>query len=345
MHESETRAQSPRQFVDELRDGFGLPPVESWSDIQVGWTTNVLLETGMTRLVARIHRESTSVERIQAMQAARTALADGGIPAVRPIQARDGATTMRLTSGRLVELEDFVEWDTKMNTTLSLRPGHALMAQMDDVLRTSSLPAAADHMPDANHISSEDALSATRHGAERIRGWGRPEVSGFADDVVAHVDAVVRAEEPLRQHQLVQHTHGDFWDNNVLFASTAPVLLLDFDFLALRPRVDDSALTAYFYLLGPGMRESREENRQNLRSFLDAYDAAASIPLAPEERAAFPLAIARQPAWSVGGWVLKYGEGRAVAHALDAASEFPVAKSVLDNLGQWQDAMSANSAP
>lgn len=339
MHESETRAQSSQQLVNELRDGFGLAPIARWSDIQVGWTTNVLLESGTMRFVARIHRNSTSVERVRAMQAARTALADAGVPTVRPIQSRDGATTITLTSGRVAELEKFVEWNTRMNTAPLLRTGHALMAQMHDGLRTSSLPAAADHMPDANHISSEDALSATRRGAERMRGWGRPELSGFADAVVAHVDAVVRAEKPLRQYQLVQHTHGDFWDNNVLFEGRTPVLLLDFDFLALRPRVDDLALSAYFYLLGPGMRESRDENRQNLRSFLDAYDAAASIPLAPEERAAFPPAIARQPAWSVGGWVLKYSEDRAVAHALDAASEFPVAKAVLDDLDQWQEAM------
>lgn len=344
MHESEVPATSSQQLVDELRDGFGLPPVERWSDIQVGWTTNVLLESGTIRLVARIHRNSTSLERLLAMQAARTALADGGVPTVRPIQARDGATSMRLTSGRLAELEEFVEWDTKMNTTPLLRTGHALLAKMHDVLRATRLPAAADDMPDANYISSEDALVSTRRGAERMLGWHNSQLSDYARDVVTHIEAVASAEEPLRDQQLIQHTHGDFWDNNVLFVGDEPALLLDFDFLARRPRIDDLALTAFFYLLKPGQGVPSDGERHDLRSFLDAYDASASIPLAPGERAAFPLAIARQPAWSVGGWVLKYDEERAFAHAIEAASEFHVAKAILDNLDEWQQDMTASQS-
>jgi Ser/Thr protein kinase RdoA (MazF antagonist) len=38
------------------------------------------------------------------------------------------------------------------------------------------------------------------------------------------------------QEQLV---HGDFWDDNVLFAGDEVVLVTDFDFLGLRPPVGD----------------------------------------------------------------------------------------------------------
>jgi Ser/Thr protein kinase RdoA (MazF antagonist) len=42
-----------------------------------------------------------------------------------------------------------------------------------------------------------------------------------------------------------QLAHGDFWDNNVLFRSGRVVSVTDFDFMGVRPRIDDLALTLY----------------------------------------------------------------------------------------------------
>jgi homoserine kinase type II len=164
-------------------------------------------------------------------------------------------------------------------------------------------------------------------------------LSEFADQVVRHVDVVTAAEEPLRDQQLCQVVHGDFWDNNVLFADGLLVAVLDFDFMAERPRVDDLALAMWFFLLEPAKGLPGEVERAQLRAFVDAYDDAAAVSLSPEERTALPLAIARQPAWSVGRWVVELDEDDAVRHARDAAAELPVAQAIIEDLPLWQRAL------
>ena len=317
------RAVGSDELVAEFARAFGIAEVLGWEDIGGGWTTNLRLDVAGPPLVARVHPARTSTDRLLATQAARIALAEAGVPTVRPMAAPDGTTVVALSGGRLGELEAFVAWEDRMNSAPLLRIGFALLARVHDALRMIELPEAASWAPVANHIPSEEALAATRQGARRIRGWGHPALSAFADVVVGHVEAVSGLESALREDQLVQVVHGDFWDNNVLFAGGRPSVLLDFDFMGRRPRVDDLALTAYFFLLKPGKGIPGADAREDVRSFVDAYDRAASVPLSSAERAALPLAIARQPAWSVGGWVVSLDDAAARAHAADAAQEFP----------------------
>ena len=335
----EQRAVGSDELVADLARGFGIPVVHGWEDIGGGWTTNLRLDVDGRPLVARIHPIRTTTARLLAIQAARIALAEAGIPTVRPLAAPDGTTLVELSDGRHAELEPFVTWEDRMNSAPLLRLGHSLLARVHDTLRAVELPEAADWVPDANHIPSEEALAATRQGARRVRGWRHPALAVFADAVVDHVETVSALESPLREDQLVQVVHGDFWDDNVLFSGGRPTALLDFGFMGRRPRIDDLALTAYFFLLEPGKGIPGSEARDDIRSFVDAYDQAATIPLSAAERAALPLAIARQPAWSVGGWVVRLDDAAARAHALAAAREFGVARSVLANLSSWQRAL------
>jgi homoserine kinase type II len=133
--------------------------------------------------------------------------------------------------------------------------------------------------------------------------------------------------------------HGDFWDNNVLFASNRIAAVLDFGFMAERPRVDDLALPFWFYLLEPGRGLPTSADQKVLRELIDAYDGASRAPLSTIERQSIPLAIARQPAWSIGRWVVDLEEGQAIRHALSAASELPVAQAIVDNVNAWQEAL------
>src|SRR5262249_23917479 len=159
--------------------------------------------------------------------------------------------------------------------------------------------------PYANHIHSADALAATKAGVARIHDWGRPRLIEFANQVLAHIEAVDAAERPLRPLQREQLVHGDWWGNNVLFQDDRLAAVLDFDFMADRARIDDWALTAYFFLLEPGKGRPGRSDRAQLRRFVADYDAAAAVPLSAAERAALPLAMARQPAWSVGRWIVE----------------------------------------
>ncbi len=76
-----------------------------------------------------------------------------------------------------------------------------------------------------------------------------------------------------------------------------------------------------------------------LRKLLDAYDLGSDKPLNSAERAALPLAIARQPLWSIGGWVASLDdEISARAHAASSYNEIKWALRLMDEVTRWQDA-------
>jgi homoserine kinase type II len=326
--------------VSEVVTAFGLAEPVGWRDLGGGWTTNLQLNyAAHDSVVCRIHRAHTSPDRLSAIQLARDVVSAAGIPAVQHLPARDGSSFVMLGSGRLVELEPYVQWNEQMNTVPLLEAGFGILARIHYALRSAAIPAAGRSTIYANHIYSEDAAAATHQGVARIRSWNDFVLSRFADRVVRHIDAVDAAEGPLRDRQVAQVVHGDFWDNNVLFRDHRVAAVLDFDFMAERPRIDDLALTLYFYLLDPGRALPTAADRAQVRRFLDAYDAATTLKLSAEERAALPLAIARQPAWSVGRWINNLAESGAREHAAYAVGELPVAQAVLAELPAWQDAL------
>lgn len=336
------RVVATQTLVDEIADRYGLGPVTDWADVGGGWTTNIRLGTTLMTMVARIHQHTTSLERVHAEQAAKRVLADAGIPTVVPIADDHGATVLQL--GRhAVEVEPFVVWTDQMNTAPLLRHGFGLLARVHDVLRSADLPPAARTLNSANHIASARAAEATRRGAARLRGSGDHELARLADQVEEHIDAVARAEAAYADAQVVQVVHGDFWDNNVLFAGGPGeqhvVALLDFGFMAERPRVDDLALTVWFHLLQDEGRLPDRSDIETVAGFLAAYDAVTERPLSVAERASLPLAVARQPAWSIGGWVLEPDEPEAYRHARECLPEQPVADAVLADLALWQDVL------
>ncbi|MGI8870744.1 MAG: phosphotransferase enzyme family protein [Mycobacteriales bacterium] len=335
----QTRAAGSDELVAEVAERYGLGACATWVDLGGSWTTNLRLDLAERVLVARIHQGSTPPERLAAVQAAREAVATAGIPTVTPIRVADGSGFVALSSGRLVELEPFLTWDTRMNTSALITRGHGVLAAMHDALRSADLPSAAGTVRYANYIDSMGALDASRRGVARIRGWGDAKLSDFADVALTHVESVAELESALRDRQLTQIVHGDFWDNNVLFRGTELVAVIDFDFMARRPRVDDLALTAYFLFLQPGRGLPTRDDAAMLRRFTDAYDAVAGVPLAIDERAALPLAIARQPAWSLGRWVVELDEGGARKHATDLMGELPVARAILADIDYWQHAL------
>lgn len=289
--------------------------------------------------MARVHGVYTAPDRLAAVQAARVAVADAGLPAVRPLDTPSGRSFRRLGNGRLVEVEPFVTWNERMNTAPRLEAGFGVLGRLHDALRNAAIPAAGETATAANHLHAEVAVEASRRGADRIRGWGDGVLTGLADRAVRHLEAVAEAEAPLLDRQLTQLVHGDFWDNNIVFRDGRLAAILDFDFLASRHRIDDLALTVYFFLLEPGRALPTAADRAQVRRFVDAYDAGTTMPLAPEERAMLPLAIARQPAWSLGHWALVLDDQDARQHVNHVVGELPVAQAVLAELPAWQEAL------
>lgn len=88
--------------------------------------------------------------------------------------------------------------------------------------------------------------------------------------MVAHIDTVTEAL--LTESQVRQPVHGDFCDNNVLFADDDLVAVIDFDFMAARHRTDDPALPIWFFLLEPGRGLPAADDRELVRGLIDAYN-------------------------------------------------------------------------
>lgn len=310
--------------------------VQCWDELNGSQTQNLKLQIGDHLWVARVHPPSTSTDRLIAVQAARRAAHNAGLKTPTPILARDGSSMIILPDGGLAEVEPFVVWNQRMNTPALLRRGFALMGSLHDALRTTPLPAAAAEAPHANHLHAVEAATRTRGGADRIRGWHDRDLSRFADQVEEHIDAVAAAEARLAARQLWQIVHGDFWDNNVLFRKDELVAVIDFDFMGRRARIDDLALAIYFWLLKPGRGLPDEHDQDFVAALVDAYDTGTAEPLSENERMALPLAVARQPAWSVGRWVPYLDEQNSRRHAREAMSEFAVAAKVLSEIENWQ---------
>lgn len=322
------------ELIEELGGRFNLDRTTRWLDLGGGFTLNLLVPGGHdSALVVRIHRWSTTAERLDAEQEVRRLLAQAGVPTVVAL------ATDRLRSGHLVELERYVPSDGWMNTRERLLTGFGHLARLHEVLRRSELPDASRTTVASNHIGLHVAAAATRRGAERIRGWSLPRLAAFADRAVDLIEAVTEAERRWDLNRIEQVVHGDFWDNNVPFLGTRLQAILDFGFMARRFRVDDVALPFWFYLLEPQHRLPGEAERRFLRSLLDSYDGAASQPLSFSERMSLPLVVARQPAWSVGGWIMQLDDESARHHALDAAAELEVAETIWRDVRLWQEAL------
>jgi homoserine kinase type II len=227
-----------------------------------------------------------------------------------------------------------------MNTWEALELGLPVLAQMHDILRDTVVGEAARRPLFANYIESSQALPCTLNGTRRIRSWNHSALELVLADEADELAQLVSSAEFLRQDDLPKHlVHGDFWDNNVFLRGGEVVFVTDFDFMGERPRIDDLALTLYFTCLEFFEAHVSDSQLGRLRRLLDAYDRASERPLSSAERAALPLAIARQPLWSIGSWVARLDdESAARAHVAGASAEVKWALRVMDELARWQEA-------
>ena len=290
-------------------------------------------------VVVRVYRPGVSAERVRALQAARRALGDAGLPVVPLIPSQWGRT-MGVVNGRVVEVEEYVEHDGRMNTPPRLQRGVVLLAGVHDALADLHLGPDGDYCPDANWISPVDVASSVRAGVDRIRSWGDPANRDLIDNALRLADLVSEAEAPLVACRAGQLVHGDFWDDNVYVRGEKLVALADLDFMGNRPRVDDLALTLYFtdeeMQLAQAADRPVEERIATLRPLVRAYAAALSTPLSEAEWQALPWALARQPLWGIGNWVRKLpSEVQAKEHARATGGAARRAITVAAEANRW----------
>lgn len=180
----------------------------------------------------------------------------------------------------------------------------------------------------------------SQRAADRIRSWGAAqELTDFADIAVGLATRLQAMEKQYVGTLPWQLVHGDFWDNNVFFRDGNVVLVTDLDFMGVRPRIDDLALTLYYTNSSFSDDQLSRKRIQRLKCLVDAYDSRLAEPLTLTERSVLPLAIVRTPLFMMRYIALM--ESYAVAAQPMAATlpDLRLGMKLLDDLESWQQVL------
>jgi len=334
-----------RSLLDTLARSYGIESFSLVADLGGSSNLNLLVAGAGRSRVARVYRPSVSEARLRDIQRARRRLAERAFPCSVPIAAVDGRDFAECDD-RLLEVEEYVEHDGRMDMWDRIESGLRVLGQMHNVL--ASVTASTDGRAPrfVNYLAPDAVVEATARGTERIRSWSpTPAEAQLADAADELAVAVGEAQLAVAYEALPrQLVHGDFWDNNVLYRGDELVLIHDFDHMGERARIDDVALTLYFVSLEPvlGLGDDR---RQALRRLVDSYDSGLEVPLSPAERAGLPVSLARQPLWSMGIWIADLDDDRAArSHAAGMNVAVELSLEIMRDLPRWQDAFVGRSA-
>ncbi|MBS4202427.1 phosphotransferase [Bacillus sp. FJAT-49732] len=328
------RAIPTKDLLEAIRDAFNLPISNDVIDLGGSSNLNLLVTANNDKYVIRVYRPYVSKERLQDIQYVRRKLREGGVPTSDVVLTKDGQSYI-VYDQRLVEVEAYIESDGVMDTWDRVEKGLPLLGKIHTILRNVQVSKQGKHPLFANYIKPEDVLANTRKGIHRIKGWenltdGEKQLADAAEELSELVSA---KETPIVSTLPRQLVHGDFWDNNVFFRDDRVVLVADFDFMGERARIDDLALTLYFLIF-----QYEEERLAPLSHSINAYDSSLGELLTANERNALPLALARQPLWSIGGWIaLLDGEETARNHANGMLSQVQWALKIVKELERWQE--------
>jgi Ser/Thr protein kinase RdoA (MazF antagonist) len=337
---------TPR-LLAAVRERYGIAADGAARDLGGSSNLNLLLDGAggeRGRCVVRVYRTWVTQARLEAIQAARRRLAEGGVPCAQPLHTRDGATWIE-ADGRLVEAEPYVEHDAEMDTWERLEAGLPLLGRVHALLAGLTVHEDGRSAPASNNIAPEDVLDGVQRGTRHMREWDPSPSSAVELEMAAAADqlALVLSEAEHRAgvgdlpRQLV---HGDYWDNNVLFREGRVVQVGDLDFMGERARIDDLALTLYYTTctFASGAPGASNEHARRLRPLVDAYAGGLDEPLSPAERAALPLALARTPLCFVAMVPRVDAEAGARRLAAAVAPDLIWAHGIVRDLDQWQAA-------
>lgn len=326
-------------IADAVRRTWG---VELGGAAELGGSTGLNLRGAAdpVPVVVRVHRPHVTCARVEAIQLAREKAATGGVPVARTVPGREGERFV-LADGCVIEVEEFVDSDGKMDSLPRIKQAIAMLGRLHDALATAELPEAADELRFANYLSAGEVATMTPHGVSRIRALD-PALGEVADLAEALADDLAAVRQGLASPP-AQWCHGDFWDNNVLFRNGEMVLVTDFGSMNRRPRIDDLALTLYF-TLGELDAAGEGDVARVLAGLADAYDTGTRRPLSRTERQALPLVLARQPLWSIAVWAAQLDDPDAVAAHLDGHEvALTRARTILDDIDHWVETFRGSS--
>lgn len=333
------RARPSAALFQAVRHSYGLDGLENNIDLGGSSNLNLLVSDDTACYVVRVYRPYVTEARLADIQLARQELRTNDIPTSELLLTHNGEQRI-IVDGRLVEVERYVESDANMDSLERLRQGLPTLGRIHSVLRGIEFGTEGRTPLFANHIEANQVIGRTLQGTQRIRSWG-PSTNDLCLAAAAEELAyMVHACEQKFVSQLPrQMVHGDYWHNNVFFHGGSISLVTDLDFMGERARIDDLALTLYYF--DCSATPVTEMRLRQLRSLVDAYDEGLDERLSSVEREALPLAMARQPLWSIGGWIaLLDDEEAAREHAGGMLGEVEWALRILRELDKWQAAFS-----
>jgi Ser/Thr protein kinase RdoA (MazF antagonist) len=333
------RATPSPRLLEQLCEQYGLDATDEALDLGGSSCLNLLVAASGIRYVARVYRPYVGVPRLDAIQLVRRELAHGGVPCSEVLPTRAGKPWTVIES-RLVEVERFVEYDAQMDSWERLEMGLPWLGRIHSVLQPVKVAPEGRTTLFVNHIEPFETLDWMRRAAQRVRNWGPSphelRLIEAAEELAQRVSAAERDVVSLLPRQLV---HGDFWDNNVFFRKDQLVLVTDFDFMGERARIDDLALTLYYTNSTFSDDPVSDERIRRLRSLVDVYDHSLDRPLTCEERAALPLALARQPLWWAARWLALLDDEDLAREGLPRLSgDLEWALQVIREVERWEAA-------
>ena len=301
------------ELLNFVANRYGLS-AQSPRKLGGSFNLNVLLNDH----VLRVYGPWVSAERLSELQRIRQTLQARGVPVPDLRLALDGSPWC-IFGDCVLEVERYVD-GAPMKSLEQLRLGMRMLGQLHSLMADLEVNVPP---PLANHLPEELALAATEDVIALIHTWGpTPQEERYAEIAETLARTLPVMDLPR------QPVHGDFWHNNVLFREDALVAILDFDFMGMRPRVDDLALPlSYFFQFGGQLADVRE--------LIAAYDSGATPPLSDDERRALPSAMARMALSFLQYLLIPGGE----AYAQRARREFNTSRGPACEwwLNAWRD--------
>jgi homoserine kinase type II len=316
---------------------WGVRPAAAAPDLGGSSNLNLLVTDGRSQRVARVYRPFVTGQRVAILQTVRRHLARHGVPCAGPIPTLSGRGWATF-QGRAVEVEPYVLAPAAMHTLSRVRTGLAVLGRIHALLQAFPSGSAAATPRFANYVAATGLVQAVAAGTRRIRAWRPTPAEARLADLADELAATLAGREQDHPGPLGrQLVHGDLWDNNVRLRHRRVALVTDFDFLGERPRTDDLALTLYYTSVD--ISDITRDPAQ-LTGLVAAYETGLGTRLSPHERAAIPLAIARQPLWSIAVWVaLLDNQDTARRHLAATEAELNWALQMTSRIAQVQDAL------
>lgn len=331
------RATLSPELIEVVCDSYGFSRVDNVVDLGGSSSLNTLIDDGGNRYVVRVYRPYVTKARLNDIQHVRRELAAYGAPCSDIFPTQNGKPWI-VFDNRLVEVENYVDHDMYMDSWEQLEVALPMLGHIHSILRDVVISPAGKYPVFANYIEPQVVMERTHRGTRRIRSWNSSpaglHLADSAEELAYFVTTIEHSLNSVLPRQLVQ---GDFWHNNVFFRNGNVVLITDFDFMGERARIDDLALTLYFTSLKYAEHPVSDEQLRKLSRLVDAYESGLDDSLSSAERAALPLALARQPLWSIGGWVtLLDVEVTAQQHAKGTSWAVDWALEIVHQIDRWQ---------